>query len=265
MTPIEGSCKSALSQSHLPGLQYALNPYRGCAHNCTYCYAPFVLKINRQQWHQEIYVKRNIPQILTQELKKKKPGVVGLSTVTDPYQPVEKKYQLTRQCLELLFDYDFPVCIQTKSPLVLRDITLLSRFSNVEIMISIGTEKDHERILLEPGSPSISDRLSTVRTCAEAGIKTSVFFGPIYPTISTERVESIIDLFIEHGASHIMIDSLHLRPELWETIKHSLEENEALLTVFSKYVLDIKNQYNAVKKQIQTYATKKKFEIVDAF
>ena len=90
------NCKSALSASRLPGLSYSLNPYRGCQHNCAYCYVPNVLRIKRDLWGDFIDVKTNIPIILSKELKKKKPGVVGLSTVTDPYQPIESKYKLTR-------------------------------------------------------------------------------------------------------------------------------------------------------------------------
>ena len=90
----EVKCKSALSSSSLPGLDYSLNPYRGCQHNCAYCYVPNVLRIQRKEWGSFVEVKTNIPVVLSKELKKKKPGVVGLSTVTDPYQPIEKKYHL---------------------------------------------------------------------------------------------------------------------------------------------------------------------------
>ena len=94
----EVKCKSALSLSALPGLNYSLNPYRGCQHNCAYCYVPNVLRIKRTEWGNFVDVKINIPLVLSKELKIKKSGVVGISTVTDPYQPVEKKYMLTRYC-----------------------------------------------------------------------------------------------------------------------------------------------------------------------
>ena len=112
------SCKSALSQSRLLGYDYALNPYRGCEHGCSYCYAPYVLHEDRE-WGGFVDVKLDIPSVLSKELGRRKKGVVGISTVTDPYQPIEKKYELTRTCLEHLLRHDFPICIQTKSALAL--------------------------------------------------------------------------------------------------------------------------------------------------
>jgi DNA repair photolyase len=101
-----------------------MNPYRGCAHGCRYCYAPNIMRIPRREWGRFVEVKRNIPKILSDELKKKKKGVVGISTTTDPYQPVEKKYKLTRFCLEQLLKHDFPVSVLTKSRLVSRDLDI---------------------------------------------------------------------------------------------------------------------------------------------
>jgi len=192
-------CKTALSNSCLPGLKYSLNPYRGCQHNCAYCYVPNVLRINRNIWGSFVYFKKNIPNVLSKELKNKKPGVVAISTVTDPYQPIEKKYNLTRYCLEQLLFYDFPVCLQTKSKLIIRDLDIISKFSDAEIMFSIGTINDSERKLLEPYSSSINDRLDALNKCSEANIKTSVFFGPIYPTIKPEDLP----------------ESLHNVPGVW--------------------------------------------------
>ena len=177
----EVKCKTALSKSNLPGLDYSLNPYKGCQHSCAYCYVPNVLRLKRESWGTYVYVKTNIPTILSKELKNKKRGVVGISTVTDPYQPIERKYRLTRYCLEQLLIHDFPISIQTKSDLILRDIDIISRFSEAEVMVSIGTLNDSERKKLEPGSSSIKSRLNVLHTFSDLGIKTTVFFGPIYP------------------------------------------------------------------------------------
>ena len=119
----EVKCKTALSKSNLPGLDYSLNPYRGCMHNCAYCYVPNVLRINREEWGKFVEVKINIQNVLSKEVKTKKQGIVGISTVTDPYQPIEKRNKITRFCLEQLLKYDFPISIQTKSSLVLKDIS----------------------------------------------------------------------------------------------------------------------------------------------
>ena len=152
-------CKTALSDSKLPGLDYSLNPYVGCQDNCAYCYAPSVLRIDRRRWGEDIGIKLNIPIILSKEIKKKNIGTIGISTVTDPYQPIEKKYKLTRYCLEQLKKYDFPIHIQTKSSIITRDIDIISKISNVEIMISISSLNDNERKIFEPFSSSIKERL----------------------------------------------------------------------------------------------------------
>lgn len=214
----EVKCKTALSKSNLPGLTYSLNPYRGCQHNCAYCYVPNVLRVKRDDWGGFVNVKTNIPNVLAKELKHKKPGVVALSTVTDPYQSCEKKYKLTRYCLEQILRYDFPICVQTKSKLIVRDIDILSKFSNAELLISIGTLNDNERKTIEPFASSITERLETIKELSNNGIKTSVFFGPIYPTIHIDEIENIIDTFIKFGATEIMYDKLNKKPEIMSNI-----------------------------------------------
>lgn len=265
MDIIETSCKTALSLSSLPGLYYSLNPYRGCQHHCAYCYAPNVLRINQDYWNTTIEVKTNIPKILSKELKRKKAGIVGISTVTDPYQPVEKKYLLTRYCLEQLLKVDFPIHIQTKSILVTRDIDLISRFSDSQVMISIGTIHDEQRKLLEPNSSSIKERLQALRIYSDAGVKTSVFFGPVYPTISFEEIPSILNTFQESGATEIWIDLLRIKPGILENIMIKLTQNQELSHAFSKNVLENKNFYMTFREEIQKKAKGYNLKIVDAF
>ena len=259
------TCKTALSPSSLPGLDYSLNPYKGCQHNCAYCYVPNVLKIGRGEWGSFVDVKTNIPSILSKELRKKKPGVVGISTVTDPYQPVEKKYRLTRYCLKQLLIHDFPICIQTKSSLVVRDVDLISKFSDVEVMMSIATLDDTKRKLLEPNSSSIRERLDVLQDYANAGVKTSVFFGPIYPTIKKEELPFIIDTFIKCGVSEIMIDGLHLKPGVWKSIESALYQNPETLETFSKNLFNNEDYYTRIRNRIREFDREGKVKIVDAF
>ena len=233
----EVMCKTALSPSLLPGLHYSLNPYKGCQHNCTYCYVPNVLRIKRETWGHFVDVKTNIPLVLSKELRKKKNDVVGISTVTDPYQPIEKKYRITRYCLEQLLKYDFPAHIQTKSSLVTRDINIISKFSDAELMMSIGTLNDNERKLLEPYSSSVTERLDALRKYSDIGIQTSVFFGPIYPTISIDDIPMIIDRLIESGISEIWIDTLNLKPGIWDNIKRKLIYNQKMYKAFLNNIL----------------------------
>jgi DNA repair photolyase len=221
-------CKTALSISKLPGLDYSLNPYVGCQHNCSYCYAPNILKINREKWGKDIGIKLNIPLILSKELKQKKKGIIGISTVTDPYQPIEKEFQLTRYCLEQLIKYDFPIHIQTKSSIINRDIDIISKFPNPEIMVSIATINDEERKIFEPCSSSIKERLEILSNFSEIGIKTSVFFGPIYPTITKEDLMKILEIFIDFNVKEIMLDNLHLKKGIWRNIQLNLDNNPNL-------------------------------------
>lgn len=265
MKTLEVHCKTALSCSTLPGLQYSLNPYRGCMHNCAYCYAPFVLRRPREEWGMMLEVRKNIPLVLAKEVKTKKPGIVGISTVTDPYQPLEKTYQLTRFCLEQLLRYDFPAHIQTKSSLVTRDIDLLSRFSDAQVMLSIGTFHESERKILEPGSPSIQDRFVALKRCAEAGLRTAVFLGPIYPTTPKEEIPNILDVLKETGVQEVWIDRLRLKPGIWENISITLQQYPEIMRVFSTQVFTDKTYYSIIREEILKEAKERNLKVIDAF
>ncbi len=258
-------CKTALSNSKLPGLDYSLNPYVGCQHNCAYCYGPNVLKINREEWGEKIALKLNIPIVLSNELKRKIKGIIGISTVTDPYQPVEKKYKLTRYCLEQIKKYDFPIHIQTKSTMVNRDIDIISQISNVELMVSIASLDDNERKILEPFSSTIKDRLEILSNFSEIGIKTSVFFGPIYPTINEEELIKALDIFKYYNVKEIMLDNLHLKNGIWRNIQKKLLDHPKLQKEFikEKFIDDsLTNHYcNILKK----HAKNKNIKISKAF
>lgn len=258
-------CKTALSPSKLPGLDYSLNPYSGCQHQCVYCYVPSVLHIPRDIWNSTLKVKRNIPLVLAKELQKKKPGVVGLSTVTDPYQPVEKKYQLSRYCLEQLLRKDFPACIQTKSSLVLRDIDIIIQFSKIEVMMSIATDNESQRKLLEPGSSSLSERLKVLKTFGETKVKTSVFLGPLYPTVSVDSLPDLLDLFVDAKVDEIMIDRFHVKPGLQQQLTTCLQDKPELLSNFSVENLTDKDWFNPIRSFIQGYLKQTDITVVDAF
>ncbi|OGS40105.1 MAG: DNA photolyase [Euryarchaeota archaeon RBG_13_31_8] len=251
------NCKTALSKSSLPGLDYSLNPYRGCQHKCAYCYVPNVLRIERNYWGCFVDAKINIPTVLAKELRNKKPGTIGISTVTDPYQPIESKLKLTRYCLEQILKYNFPVCIQTKSKLVTRDTDLISKLSDVEIMFSIGTLDDNERKILEPNASSINDRLNAMKKFSDEKIKTVVFFGPVYPTIKNEDLEKIIDTFVENGAKEVMVDKFNLRPGIFENIKKCNIPNFEKI----RNQLYFKEMFNEMKK----YGENRKIKVVSAF
>ena len=261
----EIKCKTALSTSLLPGLDYSLNPYKGCQHKCVYCYVPNVIRIERQRWGSYVNIKINIPIVLSRELKKKEPGVVGISTVTDPYQPVEKKYHLSRYCLEQLLKYDFPICIQTKSSLVVRDADIISKFSDAEVMMSVGTLNKEERQLLEPNSSSLIRRLEALKEYSTRGVKTSIFFGPVYPTILVEDIPMIIDTFIDYGVEEIIIDRFNLKPGIWENIEKTLSPHSNLKNIFRKNWLENHTNYQKVLEEFIRLCKRKNVKTMFAF
>ncbi|MBS3777837.1 MAG: radical SAM protein [Candidatus Thermoplasmatota archaeon] len=264
----EITSKTALSPSKLPGLDYALNPYSGCSHQCKYCYVPTVLHLPRKKWGETIRVKRNLPLILSKELPRKKPGIIGISTVTDPYQPIEQKYHVTRYSLQQILKYDFPVQLQTKSKLVLEDIDLINKFSNAEIMISIGTNNDIHRKILEPYASSIKDRLKILDDLKDNQcIKTSVFLGPLYPTMKWNQIRLLLDIFIEKNVSTIMIDDFHLKPGLQNYLTPLIQQNKSLCNGFSHHVFQPSQWYQLTAEKIKKYVNTKstKTKIVNAF
>lgn len=198
--------KSILTKSRIEGVPYCLNPYVGCQHGCAYCYARFMKKFSghTEPWGNFVDVKINASQLLEKQLKNAKKDCVSISTVTDPYQPIEKKYEITRKCLEILMRYDFPVSILTKSPLVLRDIDLLHSFPNAEVGITLTTDNEGIRRIFEPRVPTIAQRLDALKELHEKGISTYVFIGPILPMNPDE-----LALQISPYANRVLIDKLN--------------------------------------------------------
>jgi len=217
-------CRIALSPSLLPGIDYALNPYNGCQHGCAYCYVPNVFKISRDDWGTFVKPKTNIPKILAKELKNKKKGIVGISTVTDPYQPLEKKYQLTRYCLEQLLRYDFPINILTKSSLVTRDIDIIQKFSQSAVGTTISSLTQDEVDNLEPYTSPVQKRLDAITKFSEKGIYTYIFMGPLYPTLNHENLPGLLKTYFSTGIQELVVDTLHLKPGVWPNLREKLPE-----------------------------------------
>ena len=207
----EVSCSTALSPSSLPGLDYALNPYRGCSIGCVYCYSPAVLREVRP-WGRFVDVKRNVPAVLARELKRKPRGVVGIGTVTDGYQPLEARYRLTRYCLEQLARFAFPVSIQTKSSLVLKDLDVLNRLADVEVGVTVTTLDEVLRRRFEPFASPSERRIETLRRLNDAGIRTWAFVGPILPSTTEATAEPLLRSIAAAGTRHVMFDRLRYRP-----------------------------------------------------
>ncbi len=207
--------KKALTKSGLPDLDYALNPYMGCWHSCTYCYARLYTWIREvsEKWGDVIAVKTNLIEVLSREIKYLSRGVVGVGTITDPYQPIEAVYKLTRQAVTLLVENGFHVSIQTKNPLILRDLDVLKKHKDkVDVGFTITTLDNKKAKTIEPRAPPPTARAEALRKIASQGIETWIFYGPVIPTINDnqETVNQLIRLAKETN-SKLLIDNLHIK------------------------------------------------------
>jgi len=173
--------KGIISKSQI--YDYALNAYVGCGHQCAYCYAAFMKRFtgHKEKWGTFVDVKVNAPELLAKEVKKKRPGRVWVSGVCDPYQPLEEKYKLTRRCVEILADSNWPFTVQTKSALVMRDVDIFKRAADCEVGLSVTTADDAIRKIFEPGASSVEKRLEALETLHANGIRTFAMIAPILP------------------------------------------------------------------------------------
>ncbi len=181
-------CKSILTKSKLPNIDYCCNLYIGCTHSCKYCYAKFIKRFtehSKDEWGSFVDYKENCVDVLKKEINKLPANkTVLLGSITDSYQPIEKKLLLTRKCLEVFLNYDTQISILTKSNLVLRDIDILKYFSNCTVGVSFGISSKDISKKLEPNSASIQERVKTLYELKKLGITTYAFIGPIIPHIS---------------------------------------------------------------------------------
>ncbi|MEM3676367.1 MAG: radical SAM protein, partial [Thermoplasmataceae archaeon] len=156
MKIIEIEVKHALHDSGLPEMGFSINPYLGCQHRCLYCFAIDFTNNReaREHWGQVVVVKKNFVDALVKDIKNVPRKVVGVSTITDPYQPVEAKYRITGKSLEVLLGNGFRVSVQTKSPLVLRDLELIKRYRNrADVGMTITHPDPARSVLLETQTP----------------------------------------------------------------------------------------------------------------
>ena len=144
-----------------------------------------------EAWGSFVDVKVNSPEVLQRQLQRKAMGRVMISSVTDAYQPIEAKYKLTRKCLEVLLEHQFPVDILTKSPLVLRDLDLIKEFKDIEVGVTVTTNDEKIRKVFEPKAPSITARINTLKKLHNNGINTYAFIGPVLPMNPEALLEKI--------------------------------------------------------------------------
>lgn len=199
----EISTNSGLSRSGLPELRYAFNPYQGCMHGCVYCYAMDFTGYREaaENWGSVIAVKMNILDKLRGDVIKLPRGVVGVSTVTDPYQPLEGKYRLVRRGIEMLSSHGFRVSVQTRSPLFTRDLNIMEEHRGMfDVGMTIASPDPDVTAMIEPGAPSPASRMAALRRASGKGIETWTFIGPIIKGFndSFDQIDGIVDFAVEN-------------------------------------------------------------------
>lgn len=221
ITYVNSPCKSVLNRVEGMPFKWSINPYTGCAHACTYCYArAFYIKADRgaaADFDRVVYVKSNAPEVLQGELSRRswKRELVVVGAATDPYQPGEARFRLTRAILESLRDSRTPVSIITKGPMILRDMDLLCQIgeiAGIEVNMTIPTMDVNAWRTLEPGTPPPAARIEAVRRLNAAGIPTGVFVAPILPGITdTEQaLRHVMEAAVAAGAPYVMPITLRL-------------------------------------------------------
>jgi len=223
----EIQCKSALVKCGFPGGGLAINPYIGCGHGCVYCYARFMKRFtgHTEEWGNFVDVRVNIADVLKKDLKspKYRGEQIHIGTVTDPYQPIEKKYKLTRNILKVLMDYENPVSILTKSDLVLRDIDLLKKFKNIDVDFTIATLDEKWKKFTEPFSSTIKQRLNVMEKLNKEGITVYVMMGPYWPIFTDP--EALFKEFKRAGVKHIFTESFNTIGGNWAGVEKVLKKH----------------------------------------
>lgn len=218
-----------------------INPYQGCQHRCGYCYATYEWS---PEFYDRVYAKSNSPQILDKQIRlwkfKKQIHPVMISSATDAYQAAELKFGLTRKCIEVLQNHNFPYYVFTKSTIIKRDLELHKQYKdNCVIVWSITTSDENIRRCIEPGTPPASAMFEVISKFTDFGIRCCINIDPILPLItdSSDNIESIIDSSRKANVKYVFGAILRLRRDIWERMKTILK------------LLDIKNgikEYNRI-------------------
>jgi DNA repair photolyase len=237
--------RSIISYNDSPdvGFDASINPYRGCEHGCIYCYArpthEYLGFSAGLDFESRILVKEDAPVLLQRELSSRrwKPQVLAISGVTDPYQPIERRLQLTRRCLQVLVDFRNPVVIITKNHLVIRDADLLgelARHGAARVFLSVTTLDGRLQRVLEPRASHPSRRLAAIEALSQAGVPTGVLVAPVIPGLTDHELPAIIAAAAQAGAQSAGYVTLRLPHsvaplfEQWLT-QHFPERKEKVL------------------------------------
>jgi DNA repair photolyase len=226
--------RSIISTNKSPDVPFdaSINPYQGCEHGCVYCFArpshAYLGLSPGLDFETRLFAKKNAAALLEAELSNKRyvPKVIVLGANTDPYQPIEREYKITRSILEVLERHNHPVSITTKSGIVTRDIDIIERMARkklARVFISITSLKNDIARTLEPRASAPARRLSAVRQLADAGIPVGVLMAPIIPAVTDDEIEDVIAAAAEAGASYCAYILLRLPLEVKDLFSEWLQ------------------------------------------
>ncbi len=229
----EEPCRAALNRVTGMAFRWSLNPYMGCVHRCTFCYVrAFERRADRpsdDRYGRTIRVKTNVADVLRLELARPawRRESVALGAATDPYQPAEGRYRLTRRCLEVLAEARNPLSVITRGPLIVRDVDVLqeaARRAEVAVNFSVPTLDEEVWRATEPGTAPPRQRLRALERLVGAGIRAGVGMAPILPGLSDrpEQLAAVVSAAREAGATHVWANLLYLKPGTREHFLESL-------------------------------------------
>jgi DNA repair photolyase len=218
---VEVEVKSVLNRVRGMPFRWSINPYRGCQHQCVFCYARrthwFLDQDGVRDWGARIFVKVNAPQLLRRELAHPAWAreEVHVGTATDPYQPAEGAYRLTRQILEALRDFDTPATVVTRSTMVVRDLDVLRQLAagpGATVCLSVATTDAALARQIEPDVPPPRRRLEALRALVEAGVPAGVLLAPVLPGLNDHprQLAAVVEAARAHGARWLWTNTLHL-------------------------------------------------------
>ncbi|MBU1131120.1 radical SAM protein [Patescibacteria group bacterium] len=249
----EIKAKSIIAKSGLPDSDFVINPYRGCQHGCLYCYAKFMARFSNHHgpWGRFLDVKINAADLIPQNTNKYKNKSIVMASVTDPYQPMERKYKLTREILTKLIPLKPKLCMLTKSDLIVRDIDLLKKFDQCSAGISLSLLDDQIRKEVESGASAVEQRINALKELKKAKIFTVLFMSPLLPELSPWPE---IILKTKKFVDEFWFENLNVKADNWLELSIWLKKKYPRLLKKYREIYFTKNNYwPKLKQQIKQF------------
>jgi len=250
--------KSIIVKSNLPDGDFVINPYIGCMHGCKYCYAKFMKRFtgHTEPWGSFVDIKINAPDLIPEGTNKYREKSITISSVTDPYQPIERKYKITRKILERLIPLQPNLDLITKSDLVVRDIDLFKQFKNCIVVLSFSITDEKLRKQVELLSSPAKQKINALKELHKAKIPTALFISPIFPQITDwvkmiNKTKSFVDEY--------WFENLNLYPSIKGEIFNFLRKNKPeLIEKYKEIYSKNSNYWNIEENKIIEFCKKNK-------